>query len=98
MLKSSSRLPSLALIGRANTGQGDGTLAPAPPDADRPDRFTDDPANPVTSYGGNVSCTGNAIQAGSCDQRKMELRDDILVYTSEPFASGLEVSGPIVPR
>ena len=41
--------------------------------------------NPVTSYGGNVCCTGNAVQAGSFDQQKMEARADILVYTSEPF-------------
>ncbi len=53
--------------------------------------------NPVPSYGGNVCCTGNAITAGSFDQRKMESRHDILVYTSEPFKEGLEVSGPIVP-
>ena len=51
--------------------------------------------NPVLSYGGNVCCTGNAVQAGSFDQRRMEARDDILVYTSEPFKEGTEVSGPI---
>jgi putative CocE/NonD family hydrolase len=83
--------------GRANTSQGDGTLTLAPPDTDMPDRFTYDPANPVTSYGGNVCCTGNAVQAGSFDQREMELRPDILVYSSEPFVDGLELSGPIVP-
>ena len=53
--------------------------------------------NPVTSYGGNVCCTGTAITAGSFDQRKMEARPDILVYTSEPFKEGIEVSGPITP-
>src|SRR5437764_10332759 len=53
--------------------------------------------NPVTSYGGNVCCTGDAVQAGSFDQRKMEARADILVYTSEPFKEGTEVTGPIVP-
>jgi hypothetical protein len=64
---------------------------------DQPDAFTYDPANPVHSYGGNVCCTGNAIQAGAFDQRKMETRADILVYTSEPFAEGVELSGPIEP-
>jgi putative CocE/NonD family hydrolase len=53
--------------------------------------------NPVPSYGGNVCCTGNAVQAGSFDQRKMEARQDILVYTSDPFADGMELSGSIVP-
>ena len=83
--------------GRANSLYGDGALTPVPPETDRPDSFTYDPANPVTSYGGNVCCTGNAITAGSFDQRKMEARADILVYTSEPFTEGTEISGPIVP-
>ena len=73
-------------------------LALAPPDADAPDAFTYDPMNPVPSYGGNVCCTGNAVQAGSFDQQKIESRQDVLVYTSEPFAEGTEVSGPIVPK
>ena len=64
---------------------------------DAPDAFVYDPLNPVRSYGGNVCCTGNAIQAGSFDQRRMEARHDILVYTTEPFAEGTEVSGPITP-
>jgi hypothetical protein len=51
----------------------------------------------VPSYGGNVCCTGNAVQAGAFDQRKMETRPDILVYTSAPFTEGTEVSGPITP-
>jgi len=83
--------------GKANTMTGDGALTTTPPEADRPDAFTYDPVNPVTSYGGNVCCTGNAIQAGAFDQRKMETREDILVYTSEPFKTGTELSGPITP-
>ena len=83
--------------GRANSLTGDGQLTAAPPETDAPDVFSYDPMNPVTSYGGNVCCTGNAITAGSFDQRKMESRHDILVYTSEPFKDGIEVSGPITP-
>ncbi len=83
--------------GSANTLNGDGALTAAPPATDKPDAFTYDPAKPVTSYGGNVCCTGTAITAGSFDQRKMEERPDILVYTSEPFADGMELSGPITP-
>jgi len=87
----------LASGGKANSLAGDGALAPAAPDPDRPDAFTYDPMNPVLSYGGNVCCTGTAVQAGSFDQRRMEAREDILVYTSEPFKEGTEVSGPITP-
>src|SRR6185436_12182220 len=83
--------------GRANSLSGDGVLASAPPESDHPDAFTYDPMNPVTSYGGNVCCTGNAIQAGSFDQRRMEARADVLVYTTEPFKEGTEISGPIEP-
>jgi len=53
--------------------------------------------NPVLSYGGNVCCTGNAVQGGSFDQRRMEAREDILVFTSDAFKDGTEVSGPITP-
>jgi uncharacterized protein len=83
--------------GRANTLDGDGVLTAAPPAQDAPDGFTYDPMNPVTSYGGNVCCTGTAITAGAFDQRKMEARPDILVYTSAPFKDGLEITGPIEP-
>ena len=83
--------------GHANTMNGDGLLAASAPAADQPDRFTYDPMKPVTSYGGNVCCTGNAVAAGSFDQRKMETRDDILVYTSAAFTDGIELSGPIEP-
>jgi putative CocE/NonD family hydrolase len=81
--------------GKANTLDGDGALVAAAPAADSRDKFDYDPMSPVPSYGGNVCCTGNAVQGGSFDQRKMEARPDILVYTTEPLAQGMEVSGPI---
>ncbi|HEX7286848.1 MAG TPA: CocE/NonD family hydrolase [Candidatus Angelobacter sp.] len=89
----------LASAGQANTLKGDGMLAATAPakneDKDTPDRFTYDPMNPVPSYGGNVCCTGNAVSGGAFDQRKMEERPDILVYTSDALKEGMEVSGPI---
>jgi uncharacterized protein len=87
----------LSSAGKANSLHGDGALVAAAPEKDAPDAFVYDPMNPVTSYGGNVCCTGNAITAGAFDQRKMETRNDILVYTTAPFANGLELSGPITP-
>jgi len=87
----------LASAGHSNSLNGDGVLSSSPPDADKPDSFTYDPMNPVTSYGGNVCCTGDAVQGGAFDQRKMEARSDILVFTSKPFEEGVEVSGPITP-
>ncbi len=85
----------LSSSGKANTLDGDGVLTTKAPAVDQPDAFVYDPKNPVPSYGGNVCCTGNAVQGGAFDQRKMEARPDILVYTSEPLKEGTEVSGPI---
>ncbi|HUA63965.1 MAG TPA: CocE/NonD family hydrolase, partial [Verrucomicrobiae bacterium] len=82
--------------GKANTRNGDGALAAEAPSSDHPDRYTYDPMDPVPSYGGNVCCTGNAVTGGAFDQRKMEERPDILVYTSDELKDGIEVSGPIV--
>jgi hypothetical protein len=79
--------------GKANTRNGDGVLVSKAPSADKPDSFTYDPMNPVPSYGGNVCCTGNAVTGGAFDQSEMELREDILVYTSDPLKEGIEVSG-----
>jgi putative CocE/NonD family hydrolase len=79
--------------GKANTRNGNGKLSLQKPKKTSQDTFQYDPMNPVNSYGGNVCCTGNAVQGGSYDQQEMELRDDILVYTSEPLAEGIEISG-----
>ncbi len=64
---------------------------------DLPDSFTYDPLHPTPSYGGNVCCAANTIpgNGGALDQRKMEDRPDILVYTSDPFTRDTELSGPI---
>src|SRR5690554_6697793 len=84
----------LSSAGSANSLYGDGKLITKKPGSkDAPDSFTYDPMNPVPSYGGNVCCTGNAVQGGAFDQQGMETRNDILVYTSDPLEEGIEVSG-----
>lgn len=79
--------------GKANTAAGDGVLTTKKPRKDNPDSFTYDPMNPVKSYGGNVCCTGNAVEGGAFDQQEMEKREDILVYTTDVLEEGVEVSG-----
>lgn len=80
--------------GKANTRLGDGQLSLKKPGAKAPaDKFIYDPMNPVPSHGGNVCCTGNAIQGGAFDQSEIELRNDVLVYTSEELKEGIEVTG-----
>jgi putative CocE/NonD family hydrolase len=82
--------------GGANSLYGDGVLSTKQPTQNNtPDSFVYDPMNPVTSHGGNVCCTGNAVQGGAMDQQEMETRNDILVYTTEPLENGTEVTGSI---
>jgi putative CocE/NonD family hydrolase len=71
-----------------------GALSQKNASADKPETFTYDPMNPVPSYGGNVCCQPGTL-AGSYDQRKMETRPDILVYTTDAFTKPTEISGPI---
>ena len=82
--------------GRANTRHGDGTLSREAP-AGPPDRFVYDPADPVPTMGGNLCC-GDFLLRGAVDQSDIELRDDVLVYTSEPLAEDLAVIGPVTVR
>ena len=80
--------------GNAQTMYGNGSLSLSKNSKpEGKDSFVYDPMNPVKSYGGGVCCTGNAVQGGSFDQRIMETRADILVYTSQPLEEGIEVSG-----
>ena len=81
--------------GNANTLNGDGVLTTKAPTKDMPDKFEYDPMKPVMSHGGNVCCQANALSGGSLDQREVEARPDVLVYTTEPFKEGTEVSGPM---
>lgn len=80
--------------GGANTRFGDGRLRFEKPENEPVDTFVYDPANPVPSNGGATLFSGvNTL--GPLDQREIEKRDDVLVYTSEPLERALEVTGPI---
>jgi len=87
----------LASGGKANTLNGDGALTIKPPSVDRPDRFTYDPMNPVPTHGGYRSTNNVGGVDGSYDQRTVEERPDVLVYTTAPFKEGLEVTGSMTP-
>ena len=80
--------------GHANSLNGDGRLDPAAPPANEPqDSFRYDPMNPVQSVGGGECCDGGIVAPGALDQRPVEARNDVLVYSSEPLKAPLEVSG-----
>jgi uncharacterized protein len=78
--------------GAANTLDGDGHLSGTPPPIGRPDRFTYDPKQPVpTEARGGYSRTPS-------DRRAVERRRDVLVYTTPPLTSPIEVTGPVELR
>lgn len=80
--------------GNANSLYGDGKLSTAMPDADeQADTYRYDPLNPVQTIGGADCCNGGMVIPGAADQRVIEARNDVLVYTSDPLETPLEVSG-----
>lgn len=84
--------------GRANSLHGDGRLLGAPASASSAamDGFVYDPANPVPSHGGPLCCTGTAEPvAGAMDQRALEARSDVLVYTSDVLTGEINVTGDV---
>jgi len=81
--------------GHANTLDGDGLLQARPPRKEAPDRFVYDPRHPVPTAGGAVCCNPGVFPWGPMDQRAVEKRPDVLVYTSRPLKQDLEVTGPV---
>ena len=77
------------------SGQAGGGLsseAPDAPGAEEPDTYDYDPDDPVPTHGGALLFDA---PIGSYDQRDVEARDDVLVYTSAPLTEPLEVTGPV---
>ena len=68
------------------------SLAAPGPDAE-PDRYRYDPADPTPAVGGNS--LGARQRMGQRDNRALEARQDVLVYTSEPLQQDREVIGPV---
>lgn len=71
--------------GRANSLEGDGTLDRDEPSAEPPDVYLYNPRDPVPTIGA----------AGVFDQRPVEARRDVLVYTSKTLTSPLDVVGNV---
>src|SRR3546814_8884597 len=83
----------LSSNGRTNSLWGTGRLDAAAPGKEPVDRCRYDPLNPVPTVGGGDCCNGGIVVPGAFDQRSVEARDDVLVYTSEPLEKAMEVSG-----
>ena len=80
-------IPALVLAAGTAAAQ----IEDASPGEEPPDRFTYDPADPVPTKGGNTLI----LPVGAYDQREVEQRPDVLVYTSDPLDAPMEVTGPL---
>ena len=81
--------------GKANTVNGDGSLALERANSGKVDVYLYNPADPVPTHGGALCCEPASLIAGVRDQRVVELRPDVLVYTSEPMGIDMEVTGSV---
>ncbi|MHB8341931.1 MAG: CocE/NonD family hydrolase, partial [Mycobacteriales bacterium] len=73
---------------------GDGRLTPTPAEFSGTDRYRHDPADPVPTQGGRTLSPG-LPGPGPMDQREVERRSDVLVYTSAPLTRELTVVGAV---
>ncbi len=79
----------------ANSSKGDGSLSTVAPSNESADKFTYDPMKPVPTIGGPLCCDGSHLAPGPRDQRPVEDRGDVLIYSTPPLDHDLEVTGPV---
>lgn len=79
--------------GKANTLYGDGVLRDAVPDKAASDGYIYDPLRPVQTHGGGACCMGDVKATGAFDQSTLEMRSDILVYTTPELEKDVTVAG-----
>jgi len=81
--------------GHANSLNGDGTLKDRLPRVAAADTYVYDPRDPVPTLGGAVCCNPVVFPWGPLDQRPVEKRRDVLVYSTKPLADEVTVLGPV---
>ena len=81
--------------GRANTLNGDGALSLDSSNSEPPDVFAYNPLDPAPTRGGQLCCDPAFMAAGAYDQRPVEARPDVLVYSTPPLERDTEVTGPV---
>ena len=80
--------------GDANSRYGDGVLSTETPGEEPPDAFIYDPRHPAPTVGGPRG-TSYGTPAGAIDQGRVDVRNDVLVYTTPALEEGVELTGPI---
>jgi len=81
----------------ANGLEGDGFLATSPGAGTDPDTFLFDPEHPVPTTGG-ANFHWYEDKLGPRDQRAVEARNDVLVYTTDVLGEELTIAGPVRTR
>ena len=81
--------------GAANSLRGNGSLSTTAPSSEPADKFVYDPSKPVPTVGGPLCCDSDHLAAGPRDQRSVENRTDVLVYSTPALEHELEVTGPV---
>jgi putative CocE/NonD family hydrolase len=81
--------------GKAQSLKGDGALNTSEPKNESPDNFTYNPAEPVPTRGGGLCCDNEHLASGAFDQRPIEARTDVLLFSAPAFTKDFEVTGPI---
>jgi uncharacterized protein len=81
--------------GKAAGLQGDGKLTTDVPELEPGDQYAYDPGNPVPTIGGPLCCDAQHLAPGPRDQRPVESRPDVLIFSTPPFNSDFEVTGPV---
>ena len=84
----------LAADAPSNSLRGGGRLTWSPPERSGADRYRHDPHEPVPTRGGR-HLLGALPPVGPVDRRPLEVRDDLLVYTSEPLRRELTIVGVV---
>lgn len=80
--------------GQAGADGSDGSLSREIPGTEAADTYVFDPLNPAPTVGG-ATLMHPALSAGAFDQRAVEKRDDVLVFTSSPLEQPLALAGPV---
>jgi len=81
--------------GKSNSAAGNGSLSTAVASTEPADNFFYDPANPVPTVGGPLVGDSSRLPPGPRDQRHIEARPDVLVYSTSPLDTDVEVTGHI---
>jgi len=81
--------------GKANTAAGDGLMATVKPHKEPADSYVYDPMDAAPTVGGPLCCDSDHLAPGPRDQKEVEARRDVLVFSTPALEQDMEVTGPV---